>query len=199
VGKDECSKLANRLEKDGWHEKYTAPLRRAKLAIRIGFCNLEPHLKKLVYGPKGRVVLVGDAAHPPVPYTGQGSQQGLEDAGVIAILLKSLCMDDNGQFDTANFAFAMTIYEKMRVPRTSAILEKAKSMGAMHQKRATDARFNCMKEEMIRRDVFFHMNLPVFFGGTRYDYRAEVSKVLEKEPAHNLPVLLPVIEEEERK
>ena len=62
VGREECSKLAERLKKEGWHEKYLEPLANVDVAVRIGFCLLDKQLKKLVYGHRGRIVLLGDAA-----------------------------------------------------------------------------------------------------------------------------------------
>jgi salicylate hydroxylase len=35
----------------------------------------------------GRAVLIGDAAHPTLPYTGQGAAQAIEDAVTLAVLL----------------------------------------------------------------------------------------------------------------
>lgn len=61
VGLAECGKLADQMKEDGWEEKYVAPLRHVTHAVRIGFCSLQPPLSKWV---NGRIVLVGDAAHP---------------------------------------------------------------------------------------------------------------------------------------
>lgn len=45
---------------------------------------------------KGKCVLLGDAAHPPVPYIGQGAMMAIEDAGVLAKILAHFCVDSNG-------------------------------------------------------------------------------------------------------
>jgi salicylate hydroxylase len=68
VSKLECRRIACKLRKEGWHEKYVQPLENVIQAVRVGFALLEPNLKSWV---KGRVALVGDAAHPPVPYIGK--------------------------------------------------------------------------------------------------------------------------------
>jgi salicylate hydroxylase len=65
VGRRECRKIAKQLRQQGWHEKYIHPLEDANLvqAVRVGFCLLERPLDTWV---NGNMVLVGDAAHPPV-------------------------------------------------------------------------------------------------------------------------------------
>jgi salicylate hydroxylase len=179
VGKEECRKLAERLRDDGWDEKYLSPLNEVTHAVRVGYCTLKPMLEKWVYGDQ--IVLLGDAAHPPVPYTGQGAQMGLEDAGVIALLMKKLCLDDNGKFQKSKFGDAMKIYEKMRIPRAKEIQEISSNWGNMEQKRSDNPKYNVVKEEKIRRDVFFHLTLPIMFPGVNYDYKVDVEKVLQKE------------------
>ena len=187
VGKEECEKLAAKLREDGWDEKYLGALENVRMAIKIGFSLLEPQLKHFVYGPKGRVVLLGDAAHPQIPYIGQGAQQGIEDAGVIIMLLKSLCVDGKGNFGLTNFGPAMGIYEKMRLPRTADILNNAKIQGRMQQKRAESAIYNRCKEELIKRDIFFHETMPVMFPCARYDYKAAVENVLNEKVLLSVP------------
>ena len=65
VGQEECKKLAETLESEGWHERYLEPLTNVTHAVRVGFCLLEPGLKSW---SKGRIALVGDSAHPPVRF-----------------------------------------------------------------------------------------------------------------------------------
>ncbi|KAK8098428.1 salicylate hydroxylase [Apiospora kogelbergensis] len=42
---------------------------------------------------RGRVVLIGDAAHPMLPFGGQGAAQGMEDGAALGVLLKSQSED----------------------------------------------------------------------------------------------------------
>ena len=59
----------------------------------------------------GRVVLLGDAAHPMTPYMAQGAATAMEDAAVLArALTKGDCVED-----------AFRLYEEHRKPRTSRI------------------------------------------------------------------------------
>ena len=67
VGREECSKIAAELRSNGWHEKFVQPLDKCIQAVRVGFALLEPRLKSWV---RGRIVLVGDSAHPPVSFSG---------------------------------------------------------------------------------------------------------------------------------
>lgn len=187
VGQDECDKLAVRLRTDGWDEKYLEPLHHVDKAIKIGFATLEPHLECFVYG---RVVLLGDAAHPPVPYLGQGAQQGLEDAGTFALLLKELCVIGEDKFSWIRLDTVLKLYNQLRVPRTSEMLDRGKLWGQMQQKRAENKKYNQVKEEKIKRDVFYHETLLAMLPGVKHDYKEELFKALEAEP------LLPVPEEE---
>ena len=72
---------------------------------------------------RGRVVLLGDAAHPMSPHLGQGANTALEDAGVLAELLAG---------SSADYAWAFRQYEQLRQKRTAAIQSSARLMGAMN-------------------------------------------------------------------
>lgn len=186
----ECQKLADELEKEGWNEKYLDPIRNVVSAVKVGFCLLEPPLKTWVY-KGGRVVLLGDAAHPPVPYIGQGAQMGIEDAGTIALLMRHYCIDAFDRLDLFDFGVAMTVYEKIRLPRTSDMLDVSKFIGEMKQKQARHAKYNLTKEVLLQRDVFFHEHQSILFPGTAYDYREAVMKYISEESQ------MPTLREEE--
>ncbi len=75
---------------------------------------------------KGRVTLLGDAAHPMTPDFGQGACQAIEDAVVLAA-----CLEESGAaFATAE---ALRRYETLRQPRTAAIVQNAARFGRMGQ------------------------------------------------------------------
>ena len=190
--REQCQALASQLRADGWHERYLEPLEQVTKAVKIGFCVLQPRLAKWVYH-QNRVILVGDAAHPPLPYTNQGGQQGLEDAGSIALLLKHFCLDNQGRFRTRNLSQATKAYEELRIPRTTEVLDVAQAMGELQQKRAESAKVEIIQEELIQRQVFFHETLPAMFTGVRYDYQEQVKKAVQKKPE----VLTVLLEEEE--
>ena len=107
----------------------------------IGFSTLEPHLESYVFG--GRIALVGDSAHPPVPYLGQGAQQGLEDAGTLALLLQHYCTSSSSPSPPSSLEFslehveeALKLYNQLRLPRTTETLNRSKLWGKQQQKRA---------------------------------------------------------------
>jgi 2-polyprenyl-6-methoxyphenol hydroxylase-like FAD-dependent oxidoreductase len=61
----------------------------------------------------GRVTLLGDAAHPMLPHTGQGAAQALEDAVALALALTRV--DDHEQ--------ALRRYEDLRSARTARFVK----------------------------------------------------------------------------
>lgn len=124
-------------------------------------------------------------------YCFTSAQMGLEDAGVIISLLKELCTENNGRdgiFLVENFGNAMKVYEKMRVPRTEDILARSKLWGKTQQKRSKNKKYNQVKEELIKRDVFYHETMKALKPAAAYDFQQEVRESLKIEPAH-LPLI----------
>ena len=72
---------------------------------------------------RGRVTLLGDAAHPMTPNLGQGACQALEDAVVLAKQLQA----------TADIPTALRAYEAARIPRTTMIVEQSRRVGMVGQ------------------------------------------------------------------
>jgi salicylate hydroxylase len=188
VDQDECSRLADQLKEDGWDEKYIQPLRHVSKALMIGFSTLDPPLESFVFG---RTVLVSDACHPPTPYLGQGAQMGLEDAGTLALLLKEFCAKPvaalltpvekaSSQYaiDMTQLDKALALYDQLRRPRTEEILGQSKLWGEQQQKRAASPGYNKMKEETIKREIFYHETLPILLPAVRHDYAKEVHKAI---------------------
>ncbi len=69
---------------------------------------------------RGRVTLLGDAAHPPTPNLGQGACQALEDALVLAGCLA----------EQREPVAALRAYEARRMKRSAAIIEQSYLVGA---------------------------------------------------------------------
>ena len=68
---------------------------------------------------RGRVVLVGDAAHPTTPNLGQGANMAIDDAIVLARALR----------DADSLATALARYERERLERTRLIVKRSWSFG----------------------------------------------------------------------
>ena len=71
----------------------------------------------------GRAVLLGDAAHAMDPVLGQGACQALEDAVTLAA-----CLDATADVDAA-----LARYDRLRRPRTQAVVRRSARAGAVVQ------------------------------------------------------------------
>ena len=71
----------------------------------------------------GRVMLLGDAAHPMTPNLGQGACQAIEDAPVLAVCLRK----------SAGVVAGLSEYQRRRVPRTSRIVLESRRIGEVGQ------------------------------------------------------------------
>ncbi len=84
---------------------------------------------------RGRVVLIGDAAHCCPPTIAQGGAQGLEDAIVLAeMVLSADPLDDNGGMDELLEAFTAR-----RLPRARAVVEASVQIGTWMLEHDADA------------------------------------------------------------
>lgn len=72
---------------------------------------------------RGRVTLLGDAAHPMTPNLGQGASQAIEDAVVLAELLST----------SSDPIAALRRYEIVRQKRTAPLVVHSRRMGALAQ------------------------------------------------------------------
>ncbi len=86
----------------------------------------------------GRVTLLGDAAHPMLPYLGQGACQALEDGAVLANALADRRFADDP-------VAALAAYERVRRPRASQVVLTARARGVSNHLPSRWA--------VIRRDV----------------------------------------------
>jgi 2-polyprenyl-6-methoxyphenol hydroxylase-like FAD-dependent oxidoreductase len=70
----------------------------------------------LPFWGKGAVTLIGDAAHPLLPHTGQGAAQAIVDAVVLAKAL----------MDEADVESALRAYERDRIRKTAVLLRQGR-------------------------------------------------------------------------
>ncbi|CAM4253122.1 FAD-dependent monooxygenase [Myxococcus xanthus] len=80
---------------------------------------------------RGRVTLLGDAAHPMTPNMGQGGCQAIEDAVVLAELLAG-----EGPVDAA-----LAAYEQRRLGRANSFVTRSWSLGRVAQWESSAGRF----------------------------------------------------------
>ncbi|KAJ3068587.1 hypothetical protein HDU99_003155, partial [Rhizoclosmatium hyalinum] len=117
---------------------------------------------------RGRVVLVGDAAHGTVPTYGQGVNQAIEDAGVLADLL--------GHFQDTEYKKAFALYDSIRIPRTRLCAASARTtMQRMKANSKLDMKIGrFMMKTAFRIMRTFGMDDEVFF----HDFRQDVIKAV---------------------
>jgi 2-polyprenyl-6-methoxyphenol hydroxylase-like FAD-dependent oxidoreductase len=80
-------------------------------------------LKPMGRWGEGRVVLLGDAAHPTTPNMGQGACMAIESSVVLA-----RCLSQEGDLHGA-----LRRYETERMPRTAWITEQSRKIGRVGQ------------------------------------------------------------------
>jgi salicylate hydroxylase len=95
-------------EYEGWDDQLTALIKAARTPGRWALLIRQP-LPRWTWGP---VTLLGDAAHPMLPFLGQGAAQAFEDAAVLASCLAA---------DQDDPARALLRYESERIARASTI------------------------------------------------------------------------------
>jgi len=83
------------------------------------------HLHPLPLYAIDRVVLIGDAAHAMAPHQGAGAGQAIEDAYVLAHLLKEASCE--------TVEFALQAYQDVRLPRANAVLQGSYDSGVMYE------------------------------------------------------------------
>jgi salicylate hydroxylase len=101
---------------DGWHPAVTEMLGAVEQSPRWPLLSQPP----LTRWTRGRVVLIGDACHAMLPHHGQGANQSIEDAVVLAELLAA------GDVTTA-----LDAYPRRRRARTRAVARSAWETGTL--------------------------------------------------------------------
>ncbi|MGH8882769.1 MAG: FAD-dependent monooxygenase, partial [Stackebrandtia sp.] len=89
----------------GWDPRLCELIARIETTFRWGIYDRDP----LPHWTRGRLTLLGDAAHAMLPHMGQGANQAIEDAMALATLIREL--------DTADVPRALISYEQLRRER----------------------------------------------------------------------------------
>jgi salicylate hydroxylase len=95
-------------EYKGWDDRLTTLIKAARTPGRWALLIRQP-LPRWTWGP---VTLLGDAAHPMLPFLGQGAAQAFEDAATLAVCLAA-DQDDPQE--------ALRRYEAKRIDRASRV------------------------------------------------------------------------------
>ncbi|WP_214102622.1 FAD-dependent monooxygenase [Acrocarpospora catenulata] len=105
---------------------------------------------------RGRLTLLGDAAHPMLPHLGQGANQSIEDAVALSVFLADATAEDVPE--------ALRHYEDLRRGRTTEV-----QLGA----RANGRRYDSHFQDLAERDA--EIAGSVRFRSWLYDYDAEAA------------------------
>jgi salicylate hydroxylase len=100
----------------GWHRNVETLFARVDEVYKWGLFDRDP----METWSRGRITLLGDAAHPMLPFLSQGAAMAIEDAWVLAASL-----DGHGD----DVAAAFGDYEAERLPRTSRVQLQARERG----------------------------------------------------------------------
>ena len=104
----------------GWHPQISAIIGSVDATNRWALYDRDPLPEWTV----GRVTLMGDAAHPMLPYMAQGAVQSIEDAAVLARCLELA--------DAHDVSAALRRYEQTRKPRASRCQEGSRRNAVMY-------------------------------------------------------------------
>lgn len=106
-----------RREFAGWDPRIGTVLAQVDKTFRWALYDREP----LPTWSKGRLTLLGDAAHPMLPHLGQGANQSIEDGMALATILSRV--------DSATVPAALAAYERLRRERVAEVQLGARKHG----------------------------------------------------------------------
>ena len=141
-------------EFDGWDPRLTDLITAAGTPGRWALLDRAP----LEKWSRGRVTLLGDAAHPMFPFFAQGAAQAIEDGAALAQCLAA---------DTGDPDRALRTYEEIRLPRTTRVQQL--SRGRKEINHLPDG------PEQITRDAGLARQDPLVASGWLYGYDAELA------------------------
>ncbi len=153
----------------GWHANLQRLFERASEVYKWGLFDRDP----MPCWTVGRVTLLGDAAHPMLPYLSQGAAMAMEDSLVLARML-ALPAARNGD----DIAAALAMYEAIRIPRTTRVVLSSREQGSKNHLVSPWAR--------LRRDIGYRIRTLInpqssgLKAGWVYEYDAATAVV---EPA----------------
>ena len=102
---------------EGWDPRIGSVLEQVDKTFRWALYDREP----LPTWTKGRLTLLGDAAHPMLPHLGQGANQSIEDGMALATIL--------ARVDASAAAASLLAYERLRRERVAQVQQGARRNG----------------------------------------------------------------------
>ncbi len=115
-----------RREFEGWDPRIGSVLKQVDRTFRWALYDREP----LPTWTKGRLTLLGDAAHPMLPHLGQGANQSIEDGMALATILSKV--------SNAAVPAALQAYERLRRERVAQVQLGARQNGLRVDSAYTD-------------------------------------------------------------
>jgi salicylate hydroxylase len=112
----ECSREEVLERYAGWHESLLRLFAAADTWYKWALYDRDP----IPQWTRGRVTVLGDAAHPMLPYLGQGACQAIEDGAVLARALS---------VEVSDPLTALARYERTRRPRASRVVLTSRERG----------------------------------------------------------------------
>jgi salicylate hydroxylase len=110
----------------GWDPLVEAIIAQVETTFWWGLYDREP----LPRWTRGRLTLLGDAAHPMLPHVGQGANQAIEDGVALATVLATA--------DRRNAPQALKMYERVRRERTARMQRSSRANGARYEASSSD-------------------------------------------------------------
>jgi salicylate hydroxylase len=132
----------------GWDERVQQLIASVTETKRYAFYDREPLERWSV----GRVTLLGDAAHPMMPFFAQGATQAIEDAAVVAGCLREATRETVDE--------ALLRYESLRKERASKVQQMSRARREHHhlpdgeKQRKRDAEF--AKEDPLGHNAWLY-------------------------------------------
>jgi salicylate hydroxylase len=138
----------------GWDQRVVGLLEKVETCFWWGLYDRRP----LAAWTKGRLVLLGDAAHAMLPHLGQGANQAIEDGFALAVLLEGRT--------SSEVVDVLPQYEKLRRVRTDVIQAEARQNGLRY-----DSKYESLeqRDREIANSAAFRKSL--------YDYDVESAAI----------------------
>lgn len=113
---------------------------------------------------KGRITLLGDAAHPTLQYLAQGACMALEDAVTLGEAVRHC------EFD---MPAAFALYQKSRISRTARVVLSAREMGRLYHASGID--------RLVRNDLWKGRSATGFYDALQWLYGWTAADCLSKD------------------